>query len=993
MRNTLLLLAAVLIGCFRSSPAGAAGPDFAREVRPILANHCFKCHGPDDKARKARLRLDTRDDALKGGRSGQSAFVPGKPAESELVRRILSNDENELMPPPAARKQLTAEQKDSLKRWVAAGGEYRPHWAFVKPTRPKIPTLSRDAERSARNPIDNFVFAKIESLGIEKPQPDADKYTLVRRVYLDLIGLPPTPAEADAFVADTSPDAYEKLVDKLLASPHYGERWARRWLDLARYADTNGYEKDRPRSIWPYRDWVIKALNDDLSFDRFTIEQLAGDLMPNATQSQRVATGFHRNTMLNEEGGIDPLEFRYYAVVDRVNTTGTVWLGLTLGCCQCHNHKFDPIPQRDYYRVMAFLNNAEEPEIEVPSDEVSKKRAELTAKIRDLYTALPGKVAPEKFSAWLAAGREQAVRWTILMPTKIEAGLTRLTPLADGSLLASGDATKHDIYELTFANLPAGVTAWRLEALPHQSLPAGGPGRAYYEGPGGDFLLGDLKLTLDGTPVKFAGAMDTGGQKEFTAALALDANEQTGWAGARRPGTPSTAVFTPAAPLPAARSAMLKLTFERHYAASLGRLRVAVTTDARPVKASDVPAEIEALQLIPESQLTAEQRAALVGHYANTAPELEAARDEIAALQKQFPPAPTTLVIKERPADFPRKTFVHTRGEFLQPAEEVQPGGLTALHPLPTGEPLNRLTFARWLVSSDNPLAARVVVNRAWAAFFGRGIVATLNDFGYQGDPPTHPELLDWLAVEFMDRGWSMKRLHKLIVLSATYRQTSHETPDLGKKDPENRLLTRGPRFRLEAEEIRDSALKAGGLLSEKIGGPSVFPPQPPGVTDTAYAGGAWKVSAGEDRYRRGLYTYSKRTTPYAMAATFDAPSGEACTARREVSNTPLQALTMLNDPAITEAAQALGQVATKADGTTGAKVTMVFRRCLIRPPTADETEVLEKFYAAQRGKFAADAKAAAKFAGSDNGDVVERAAWTAVARAVMNLDEFVTRE
>jgi hypothetical protein len=642
---------------------------------------------------------------------------------------------------------------------------------------------------------------------------------------------------------------------------------------------------------------------------------------------------------------------------------------------------------------MAFLNNTEEPEIEVPSHDVKEKRAELTAKIRDLYTALPGKVPPQKFAEWLADEREKAVRWTVLRPVKTSAGLTRLTALTDGSLLASGDATKHDIYGLTFEHLPAGVTALRLEALPHESLPAGGPGRAYYEGPGGDFLLGDLKLTLDGAPVKFAGATDTGGQKGFGAALALDANEQTGWAGARRPGTPSTAVFTPATPLPAAKSAVLRLTFERHYAASLGRLRVAVTTDPRPVKASNVPVEIEALQLIPESQLTAEQRAALVGHYANTAPELKAARDEIAALQKQLPPAPTTLVMKERPTDFPRKTFVHTRGEFLQPTEEVQPGGLTALQPLPAGAPLTRLTLAKWLVSPENPLAARVAVNRAWAAFFGRGIVATLNDFGYQGDPPTHPELLDWLAVEFMDRGWSSKRLHRLIVMSATYRQASHETPDLAQKDPENRLLSRGPRFRLEAEEIRDSALKAGGLLSEKLGGPSVFPPQPPGVTDTAYAGGDWKISAGEDRYRRGLYTYTKRTTPYAMAATFDAPSGESCTARREVSNTPLQALTMLNDPAITEAAQSLGKSATKADGTAGAKVKMVFRRCLVRPPTAEEAELLEKFHAAQRAKFAADRRAAVAFAGSDNGDVVERAAWTAVARAVLNLDEFVTKE
>jgi hypothetical protein len=702
--------------------------------------------------------------------------------------------------------------------------------------------------------------------------------------------------------------------------------------------------------------------------------------------------------MVNEEGGIDPLEFRYHAVADRVNTTGTVWLGLTLGCCQCHTHKFDPIPQRDYFRLFAFLNNAEEPEIEVPSAELLKKREEVEEKLRKLEAGLAGKTSAVGFAWWLARERRAAVSWSVVRPAKTETGLTKLHPLADGSLLATGDPTKNDVYELTFAELSAGVTALRIEALPHDSLPARGPGRAYYEGPKGDFLLSDLRLTAGGKPVAFAGASESYAKLglipgKSAAALAFDDNLQTGWAAAGREGKESHAVFNLAKPLPAPTAAVLRLTFERHYSASLGRFRVSVTTDPRSVKARDIPADVADLLLSPIELLTPDQRDRLRRQYASAAPETKAARDEIEAVRKQLPAAPTTLVMKERPADHPRRTFIHHRGEFLQPTEEVQPGGLTVLHLLPASEPSNRLTFARWLVSPANPLAARVAVNRAWAAFFGRGIVQTTEDFGYQGEPPTQPELLDWLAVEFMERGWSMKRLHKLIVTSATYRQSSRVTPELLRRDPENKLLARGPRVRVEAEMVRDSALKAGGLLSPKIGGPSVFPPQPPGVTDTAYARTEWKVSPGEDRYRRGLYTYTKRTTPYALFATFDGPSGEACVARREVSNTPLQALTLLNDPALTEAAQALGREAAKATGTTADKVALVFRRCLTRPPKPDEAALLGAFVEAQKKKFAADPKAAAAFAGPGDGNPVDRAAWAAVARAVLNLDEFVTKE
>ena len=862
-----------------AAPAGlAAGPDFNREVRPILAARCFKCHGPDDAARKADLRLDTRAGAT------AAAVVPGDPAKSELVRRIASADPGEVMPPPHVKNPLTDREKATLRAWVAAGANYDPHWAFVAPKRPAVPP----AGAWARNPIDNLVLARLTAEWL-KPSPEADRYTLARRAALDLTGLPPSPAEVDAFVTDDSPDAYEKYVDRLLASPHYGERWARRWLDLARYADTNGYEKDRPRSVWPYRDWVIRALNDDVPFDRFSVAQLAGDLLPNATTADRVATGFHRNTMLNEEGGIDPLEFRYYAVVDRANVTGTVWLGLTLGCAQCHTHKFDPIAHTEYFRFLAFLNNADEPELEVPTADEERHRAATREKVAALEAGLPDKLPKEQrdklFEAWLAAERPKAVAWTPLRPAALDAGPdTKLTVLDGNSVLAAGDPHKQDRYTLAFADPPPGVTAIRLEALPHDSLPNRGPGRAYYEGPKGDFLLGEFTLTADGQRVAIGGASESHrSAPNTTAAKALDGQTQTGWAG-RRDGQPSHAVFTLAKPL-TAKAATLELVFERHYAASLGHFRIAVTTDARPI-------------------------------------------------------------------------------------------------------------------------VARVTVNRQWQAVFGRGLVRTADDFGYQGEPPTHPELLDWLATEFVrptwraaDRQapgepWSMKALHRLIVTSATYRQSSRVTPELRAKDAENKLLARGPRVRLEAELVRDSLLTSGGLLSRKLGGPSVFPPQPASVTtEGTYGSVSWKPSEGEDRYRRGLYAFAKRTAPFAMFGTFDGPSGEACVARREVSNTPLQALTMLNDTVVTDCARALGRKLAAAPGTTAERAALLFRLCLVRPPTADELALLVKFFDARRAAFAADPKQAATVAGPGEGNAADRAAWAATARAVLNLDEFVTKE
>ena len=979
-RLLFLLPGLVLIPSLR-----AAEPDpFTTEVRPILARHCFKCHGPDDKARKAKLRLDLRESAVR-------VLAPGKPDQSELLRRISSSDSNVVMPPPAVKNPLTDAQKQALRDWISKGAKYSEHWAFVPPKRPELPAVKR--ANWPRNGIDYFILGRLEAEGLS-PSPEADLYVLVRRLYLDLIGVPPTPEEAAAFVHDKSPKAYENLVDKLLSDPRYGERWARRWLDLARYADTNGYEKDRPRSIWPYRDWVIDALNADKPFDQFTIEQLAGDMLPNASESQRIATGFHRNTMLNEEGGIDPLEFRFHAMTDRVATTGAVWLGLTIGCAQCHTHKFDPIPQRDYYRFFACLNNADEPLLDVHDPAVQKRRAEIQRqideKIAELPHKIPAKDLEKKFGEWLARERARTVAWRVLRPIEAKSNLPHLTIQPDNSIFVTGDQSKSDRYRLKFRAASPGVSALRLEVLPDDRLPQHGPGRVYYEGSPGDFNLSDFAVLVNGKKLKIAKATHSFANGNNGAAFAIDDNMQTGWSIAGGQGRPHYAIFQLAEPLPAGEFEV-QLLFERYYASGLGRFRLTATTAPKPPEAREATNEIEALFLIPDAKLTAAQRDQLLKQYLTTTPDLAKERQAIDQLRRQIPALPTTLVMQERPPENPRPTFVHNRGEYMQPTEKVEPGALSMLNPPRIS---NRLELARWLVSPENPLVGRVTVNRQWQAFFGTGIVRTLQDFGYTGEPPSHPELLDWLATEFIRNGWSMKALHKLIVMSATYRQDSRVTPELLEKDPNNRLMARGPRVRLEAEMIRDCVLAASGLLSRKMHGPSVYPPQPASVTtEGTYGAIAWKPSPGEDRYRRGLYTFAKRTAPFAAFAAFDAPSGEVCVARRDVSNTPLQALTLLNDSVFTEAAQALGRDMALRKGTTAEKVGLLFRRCLTRSPTNDEAASLVRFYEAQKKRLASGELDAEKIAGKGPGDAAERAAWTALARALFNLDEMIVKE
>jgi len=1032
----LTFTATVTIFCHVSASMAEDLIDFSRDIRPILSDRCFSCHGPDEKARQAELRLDKRDEAT-GDRDGSNAIVPGDAEKSELVRRILSDDPDVRMPPPDSNRVVAEDERQLLIRWIRQGAEYTRHWAFVRPERPPIvpPIIilpPRTPHSFVWHPIDQFVTSRLHRNKL-RPSREANAYTLVRRVYLDLIGLPPNLEEADEWVAKLRPEnsnketvdpvAWRGLVDHLLGSQHYGERWARRWLDLARYADTNGYEKDRDRSMWPYRDWVVNALNADMPFDQFTIEQLAGDMLPNATISQRIATGFHRNTMLNEEGGIDPLEFRFYAITDRVATTGTTWLGLTLGCAQCHSHKYDPVSHTEYYGFMAFLNNADEPDLEIPNPATDAQYARNLAEANKLLDRLPQQWSEPKdskeltpddltvrrslavdlaFSDWLKAERNRTVNWQNLRPVEATTNLPLLTVEDDDAIFASGDSTKHDVYSLTFDAGFTGATAIRLEALPDLRLPARGPGMTFYEGRKGDFYLTEFELTADDQPVSIKHATHSYAKNQFgknpvSAQLTLDGDVQTGWSTNGRNGERHVAVFVLEKPLPTAERLELRMDFGRHFSSSLGRFRLSVTTQSEVAAARDVPAEMEELLTLTDAELTDAQRIQLRNEFLLSSPELAKPAAKIQQLLRK-PSLNTSLVMQERPSENQRPTYRHHRGEFLQTREPVESLTPAALHAFPDNLPRNRLGLARWIVSSENPLTARVVVNRHWAAFFGHGLVRTLDDFGLQGESPSHPKLLDWLAVEFRDGGkfigdpWSLKQLHRLIVTNATYRQSSRVTPEHLRRDPENRLLARSPRFRLEAEIIRDASLHAAGILSSRMGGPPVRPLQSDGITEAAFGRPKWKTSSGEDRYRRSLYTYQKRTAPFAMFTTFDGPTGEACIARRDVSNTALQALTLLNDVMFIDAARQFGRRLVDANGSDDELVRDSFRRILTRPPASDELKLLTQFVNTQRQRIATGELDAQAISGSETNDNKEHAVWTLLTRALMSVDEAMTR-
>jgi hypothetical protein len=1023
--------------------------DFARDVRPILAASCDGCHGPTK--RKGQLRLDTKAAAMAGGLTG-AVIVPGKGKTSLLVQRLRGEGGEERMPEDAP--PLTAAQISLIERWIdegavwpetgpAAKADEAPpvHWAYRKPVRPPVPTVKAGAW--PQNPIDAFVLARLEKEGLA-PSPEADRETLLRRVSLDLTGLPPTLAELDAWKADRGRGAYDKTVTRLLASPHYGERWARPWLDLARYADSNGYEKDRPRVAWKYRDWVIDALNRNLSFKQFTVEQIAGDMLPNPTLAQRIATGFHRNTLLNQEGGIDVEEARWEVLVDRVGTTFTVWLGSTMACAQCHNHKYDPFAQRDFYRFLAFFDNGAydvsgrgvdkwivEPTLFLPDEQQRRERERLQGEIAALERELRVETPEQRaaYEKWERSVRQADRDWTPITIERAESrGGAQLAVGKDGAILVTGTNGVSDEYAIEATTQLVGITGVRLEVIGHQSLPGGGPGRHK----DGNFFLSGLRVRAsavgdesEGQPLEFKAAVadeSSGGSARADNLLSADPDD--GWAvdqGQSPRAARRQAILVLAKPLAPPRSGGpdsagdarprkpgqpgLRLAFTLAHAMprqarNLGHFRLSVTTAPDPTLAALVPTRLQPQLSLDPGRRSPEVRGELEELYGRVASSLRDVRKRIDDRRRAIDDLgiKSALVLEERPGFNRPSTHLRVRGSYLNKGEIVHAGTPKFLPPLPEDQPANRLGMARWLVSDENPLTARVTVNRLWAEYFGRGLVETSEDFGTQGASPSHPELLDWLATELVQSGWDLKAMHRLIVSSATYRQASKANPALQERDPDNRLLGRGPRFRLDAEAVRDVALHAAGLLSPKIGGPSVFPPQPDGIWNVPYSSEKWLTSTGEDRYRRGLYTFIRRSAPYPSMLAFDAPSREQCTARRIRTNTPLQALVTLNDPAFVEAARGLARRMEAAGGSPAARATHGFRLATARTPRADEVTPILAFFQKERDRYARDPEAAVKLLGLATAaprptQLAEQAAWTAVANVLLNLDETVTKE
>ncbi|REJ93683.1 MAG: DUF1553 domain-containing protein [Planctomycetota bacterium] len=1083
LRRLRVLSLVVVMAWSAASVPTAPGSDvveFGRDIRPLLADRCFKCHGPDAEARQAALRLDLAASAHEAGESGEIAILPGKPHESELWRRVNSQDDAERMPPPEAGEPLTASQIAQLEAWIEAGAQYEPHWAFVPPRRPQTPQIESNWPRG---PIDRFVLQKLRERDLE-PSPVADRHVLVRRVYLDLIGLPPSIEEVEQFLADTRPDAYERLVDRLLASPHYGERMAQDWLDLARYSDTTGYAADRPRSMWLYRDWVIKSLNENMPYDQFTIEQLAGDMLPEASVNQRIATGFHRNSMQALGNNPRKEEFRVKGIVDRVNTTGRVWLGLTVSCAECHDHKFDPIRQEEYYRLFAIFNNIPHfgkalgvhgPRMHARSPLADERLAQIDKEL----TALHGRIVPygDRELAEEAAGWEARVRPLLTTPqvSSTSAPLIAHWPL-DGTLDDRGpQASKTRLHggvadweavASTSDNeiMPDGEGALRLgekqflrvanheKLAPSDSLTISAwirttqaeadivckwdsvrGQRSFVFGIGGEgeenATPGHLYAWVSSTPDSFRGQQVYGSipvhdGRWHHVAMIFRAGDRVDLyvdgerdEHVRRRGDAPTRLAASACDLILGGGYSLKPDPSSYFlGGSLADIRLYGTASEDVASLGAIPPDVRGAISIDRADRSAAQTQRIVDYfqkrYPGTVPE--DVRRGIAALEQE-----QAFLEREHQAqvmaemDEPRETHVLTRGNYLAPGARVEPGVPSFLPPLDVQQPVNRLHFARWLVRADHPLTARVAVNRFWQHFFGTGLVRTADDFGLQGEWPSHRELLDWLAVEFVESGWDMKALHREIVASATYRQSAAASAEAYRLDPANRWLARGPRFRLPAEQVRDNALAAAGLLSRKLGGPSIYPVQPAGLFEekaqTMYHP-VWITSDQPDRYRRGVYVYWKRMNLYPTMAIFDAPTRERCRVQRPRTNTPLQALALLNDPVYVEAARSLADLTLAHASDDAARLDFALRRCLARRATSRERDLYLAFLDRQRVHFGRQAEAAEAFAGTStaaadvatttavpiqdkpDADAVDRAAWTALASVLLNLDEMITR-
>lgn len=991
-------------------------PDFTREILPIFRRHCWECHGP--KKAESELRFDRRESAV-----GVSVR-PGDVAASELYRRItLPRGHDEVM--PSRGEPLPTREVVQIRRWIEGGApwpeqtaEYR-HWAYQPPVRNEIPP--------GTNPVDHFVRRRLAEEGL-KPSPSAAREILLRRVSLDLTGLPPSPAELDAFLADTSPQAWERAVDRLLASDQFGVRWARPWLDAARYADSHGFQRDDLRDIWAYRDWVVDAFNRDMPFDRFTIEQLAGDLLPDATESQRIATGFNRNAPTNVEAGSDPEETRVNQVHDRVNTLGMVWLGTTLECAQCHDHKYDPITTRDYYGLFAFFNTTAQeadrtnartpgsiqfqgPEMPLTDPAIDAERVRLQEELAQIDGRLQSlrQEHARLDPAWIAELVDRiatAPREEVLPVAEFSSlGGATHEVLADGSVLLSGEAPDRDTYEVTIKTSLTGIQAIRLDALTDPSLPGSGPGRGDAERT--NFVLNTFAATAEPAsggspaPIKFVNARADFSQAKYDAGGAIDDDPKTAWAIAPQFRKPHWAEFA-CEPLGFAGGTVLRFKLVQNFGQSrtLGRIRL--TAILGKAGATAIPADVVRAVETPADRRTDKQNQQLHEYRLQQHPEyarrLAEQQKLQAALAKVKPP--TTLVMQE--VEQPRISRMFERGDFRSPGDTVSPATPSALPPLEidAGMPRNRLTLARWLVDGRNPLVARVTVNRYWAELFGQGLVTTPEDFGIKGEPPTHPELLDWLAVEFQQNGWQIKSILRTIVLSETYRQSSRVTPALASADDRNLQYARGPRFRLEAEAIRDNALSIAGLLNPQLGGPPIRPEQPDGLW--VKVGGQrydYVVSPGTEKYRRGLFVVWKRGAPYPSFVTFDANSRLACRVNRPRSNTPLQALTLMNDPVYVEAALAFAQriVTENPAASTDDRLVYAFRTATARVPRPAELAVLRQLFEAQRASGSDEAAKPGKLFGQDvvlpaglsRADFI---AWYAVAAAILNLDETITK-
>ncbi|QGJ70827.1 Planctomycete cytochrome C [Planctomycetales bacterium 10988] len=994
---------------------------FEHDIQPLLRRHCYRCHG--EKASEGGIRLSQKESALGTGDSEMPLVVAGKPDESYLLTRLTDDSWGEVMPLDA--EPLSKDEIALLRTWIDQGAKWPEslatdrHWAYTKPTKHEPPQVQKKSW--IQNPIDNFVLSRLEEEGL-KPSPQADKARLIRRASLSLTGLPPSVEEVEAFLQDDSPDAYEKVVDRLLKSKHFGERWARHWLDLARYADSNGYQADQLRDIWAYRDWVIRAFNEDLPYDEFTIEQLAGDLLPNATAPQKIATGFHRTTTCNVEAGVHPEENRVNQVFDRVNTTGTVFLGTTMECAQCHDHKYDPFSQKEYYQLFAYFNNTPlevkqdagvqydfvGPSMMLPlSEEQLTTYETLSLKKEKLEKVLEQKKTSQmkNYAKWreevTAALKTNPAAWEAKKPESFQSnGGESHKILKDDSVLISGSLPDTSIYEVRFPGPLKSVLGFKLEALTHPDLPGTGPGRGDEERP--NFVLNEFTVKVENEkgmaePVELFSAEADFSQRKYDISQAIDGNRRTAWAIGPQFFKPHWATFRTEEPFEIAEGETLVIQLDQNFGRgrTIGRFRLSFLQGS-PMTAG-ISEEVSKL-LVKKKKLSTKQENQVKKFYQNSNPELRDLFVEQTQLQREMDAIqpPTTLVMVEM--EECRSTQVLNRGNYLDKGDEVQPDTPSILHSLDSDLPKNRLGLAKWLTSPDNPLIARVAVNRWWAEIFGQGIVRTPEDFGTQSEPPTHPELLDWLAVDFMENDWSLKALLKKIVMSSTFQQSSQVTPQKLRLDPENRLLSRGPRFRLPAEAIRDNALVISGLFSDEMYGPPIMPYQPDGIWKALGRNQPkWVTAIDNDRFRRGVYIVWKRAAPYPSLINFDAPDRASCTVQRPRTNTPLQALTLLNDPVYAEMALALAQrmMREAPEETQESRIIRGFQLCVARKPTAQEMEILKQVFANERQKLAKNPELVKQRIQNllprlRDPDLSEEelAAWFIVANVLLNLDE-----